>query len=67
MKEVEVELALSIINRKIAKLIENNKENDIHIFKKELMNLKEEEEKIYQLDEKTIKKVFDIYLKELKN
>ncbi len=67
MKEEEVGLALSIMNRRIAQFIKNNKEKDINVFKKQLMKLKEEEEKIYQLDEETIKKVFNIYLKELKS
>jgi len=66
MDEEKVEQALEIIQRKIAKLIKNNKEKDFEKFNNELKVLTDEREKIYDLDEQTIKKVFDIYLNELK-
>ena len=66
MKEHEVEFALEILHRKIAMFIRNNKEKDFKIFKEKLKELTNEEEKIYNLDEKIIKKTFEIYLKNLK-
>ena len=66
MKEEELEVAIDIMQRKIALFIRNNKEKDITVFKNELQKLLEEEDKIYELDEKTIQKVFTIYLEELK-
>ncbi|MCI8412217.1 MAG: hypothetical protein HFJ40_07340 [Clostridia bacterium] len=66
MDEIKLDVALDIIQRKIAYFIKNNKEKDIKIFKKQLEELLKEEEKIYELDEETIKKVFEVYLKEIK-
>ena len=57
MNEELVEISLEILHRKIAHFI---------TFKKELKILTDEEEKICELDEETIKKTFDVYLKELK-
>ena len=66
MDETKVEIALEIIQRKINRLIKNNKEKDFEKFNDELKILTEEREKIYDLDEETINKVFNIYLKEIK-
>lgn len=66
MDELNVELAIDIMQRKIAHFIRNNKETNLENFKEQLQELVEEEEKIYELDEKTIKKVYEIYLKEIK-
>lgn len=66
MDEIKVEMALDIIQRKISKLIKNNKETNFEKFNSQLKLLTEEREKIYDLDEEVINKVFDIYLKELK-
>ncbi len=66
MDELKLELAIDILQRKIAQFIRNNKEKDFEIFKKELQKLVEEEDKIYDLDEETINKVYEQYLKELK-
>ena len=66
MDELRVEVALEIIQLKIVHLLKDNKNNRDTI-KKELDTLIEEREKIYDLDEKTINKVYDIYLKEIKN
>lgn len=66
MNEIKVEIAIDIIQRKIAHFIRNNKEKNLEIFKKQLQELIEEENKIYELDEETINKVYEIYLNELK-
>lgn len=66
MDELKVEIAIDIMQRKIAHFIKNNKEKDIKKFKEELQKLAEEEEKIYELDEVTIEKVYEVYLKEIK-
>lgn len=66
MDELKVELAIDIMQRKIAHFIKNNKEKDIKKFKEQLQKLAEEEEKIYELDEATIEKVYEVYLKEIK-
>lgn len=66
MDELKVELAIDIMQRKIAHFIKNNTERDIEKFKEQLQKLAEEEEKIYELDEATIEKVYEVYLKEIK-
>ena len=66
MNEELVEISLEILHRKIAHFIRTNKEQDFNTFKEELKILTDEEEKICELDEETIKKTFDVYLKELK-
>ncbi len=66
MDELKVELAIDIMQRKIAHFIRNNKEKDLEKFKEQLQKLVEEEEKIYELDDETIEKVYEVYLKEIK-
>ena len=66
MDEAKFNVAIDIMRRKIAHFIRTNKEKDLKVFKEELQKLAEEEEKIYELDEETINKVFEVYLKELK-
>ncbi len=66
MDESKVELAIDIMQRKIAHFIRNNKETNLENFKEQLQQLIEEEEKVYELDEETIQKVYEIYLKEIK-
>ena len=66
MDEIKVEMALDIIQQKIRNLIKNNKDTNFENFQKQLKILTEEREKIYELDEETINKVFDVYLKEIK-
>lgn len=65
MDELKVELAIDIMQRKIAHFIRNNKETNLENFKQKLQQLIEEE-KVYELDEETIQKVYEIYLKEIK-
>ncbi len=67
MNELKVEVALEIIELKILHLIKNNTDKDFLIFKEKLNTLVEERDKIYELDEETIDKVYNVYLKEIKN
>lgn len=66
MDELKVEIALEIIQRKIVSLLKSNKEIDVDTAKETLKTLVEEREKIYNLDEETIEKVYNIYLDEVK-
>ncbi len=66
MDELDLDLAIDIMQRKISHFMRNNKEKDYSKFKEELQKLIEEEDKIYELDEETIKKVYNIYLNEIK-
>ena len=67
MNELDVEHALDVLNRKIAKYIRENKENDIEEFSKRLKEFTEEENKIYELDQETIERVLKEYLKNIKS
>ena len=66
MDELMVEIALEIIQRKIVSLLKSNKDIDVDTAKETLKTLVEEREKIYNLDEETIEKVYNIYLDEVK-
>ena len=66
MDELKVEIALEIIQRKIFSLLKSNKDVDVDTAKETLKTLVEEREKIYNLDEETIEKVYNIYLDEVK-
>lgn len=66
MNDKKIELAIDIIQRKIAHTLKSNKDVDRNKMKNELQKLIKEEEKIYELDEKIIDKVFNIYLKEIR-
>lgn len=66
MDELKVEIALEIIQRKIVSLLKSNKDIDVDTAKEILKTLVEEREKIYNLDEETIEKVYNIYLDEVK-
>lgn len=67
MDELRVKVALEIIELKIVHLIKNNKEKDLEKFKEQLNTLVAERDKIYELDEDTINKVYNVYLEEIKN
>ena len=56
------ELALEIINLKIAKEIKENKEKDFKKFKENILKLKDERKDIYSGDKRTIEKVIKEYL-----
>ena len=66
MDELKVEIALEIIQRKIVSLLKSNKDIDVDTANETLKTLVEEREKIYNLDEETIEKVYNIYLDEVK-
>lgn len=66
MDELKVEIALEIIQRKIVSLLKSNKDVDVDTAKETLKTLVEEREKIYNLDEETIEKIYNIYLDEVK-
>ena len=66
MDELKVEIALEIIQRIIVSLLKSNKDVDVDTAKETLKTLVEEREKIYNLDEETIEKVYNIYLDEVK-
>ena len=66
MDELKVEIALEIIQKKIVSLLKSNKDVDADTAKETLKTLLEEREKIYNLDEETIEKVYNIYLDEVK-
>ena len=66
MDELKVEISLEIIQRKIVSLLKSNKDVDVDTAKETLKTLVEEREKIYNLDEETIEKVYNIYLDEVK-
>ncbi|MBS5682180.1 MAG: hypothetical protein KHW52_05505 [Clostridium sp.] len=66
MDELKVEIALEIIQKKIVSLLKSNKDVDADTAKETLKTLVEEREKIYNLDEETIEKVYNIYLDEVK-
>ena len=66
MVDLKVEIALEIIQRKIVSLLKSNKDIDVDTAKETLKTLVEEREKIYNLDEETIEKVYNIYLDEVK-
>ena len=66
MDELKVEIALEIIQKKIVSLLKSNKDVDADTAKETLKTLVEEREKIYNLNEETIEKVYNIYLDEVK-
>lgn len=66
MNEIKVEIALEILQLKIINYIKNFNGNNIETFQEQLKKFKIERENIYKLNEETINKVYDIYLKEIK-
>ena len=60
------DLALYVINLKIADTIKTNKEKDYNKFKEKLNKLTNEKEMIYKKDENIINKVLTVYLEEVK-
>ena len=67
MDELKVEVALEIIQLKIVHFIKNNKEKDVNKFREQLNILTRERDKIYENDNETIDKVYNVYLEEIKN
>lgn len=66
MDEMRIDLALEIIQLKIIDYIKNYKGSDKEEFTQNLKLLVNEREKIYDLDEEVIDKVYNVYLKEIK-
>ncbi len=66
MNNNRLELAIYVINLKIANEIKNNKENNYEKFKENLEKLYKEKEEIYINKEETINKILTKYLEELK-
>lgn len=66
IKENKVELALYVINLKIANEIKNNTEENYEKFKNKINILNKEKEEIYKNNEKIIGKVLNTYLEEIK-
>lgn len=65
MEEYRVELAIQIIQIKIAEFIKNYKGKDKKEFIDTVRNLKRERTEIYKLNKEVINKVFNVYLKEI--
>lgn len=61
-----MELALYVINLKIANEIKNNTEENYEKFKNKINILNKEKEEIYKNNEKIIGKVLNTYLEEIK-
>lgn len=66
IKENKVELALYVINLKIANEINNNTEENYEKFKNKINILNKEKEEIYKNNEEIIGKVLNTYLEEIK-
>ena len=62
----QVELAINIINLKIAKEIKENKEKEFDKFKEKIVKLEDDRNQIYLGNEEIINKVIEKYLKEVK-
>ncbi len=62
----KIELAVNIINLKIAKEIKENKEKEYSKFKEKIISLENEREQIYLENEEIINKVLTKYLEEVK-
>ena len=61
-----LDLAVEIINLKIANTIKNSNGKKFNELEEEVTRLKNEREEIYKKDEKVINKVLTEYLKEVK-
>ena len=66
IKGNKVELALYVINLKIANEIKNNTEENYEKFKNKINILNKEKEEIYKNNEEIIGKVLNTYLEEIK-
>ena len=63
----KINLALEIINLKIAKEVKENTEKKYSEFTKKMKVLEDEKRAIYQNNEAVINRVIDVYGKEVKN
>ena len=62
----KIELAVNIINLKIAKEIKENKEKEYSKFKEKIISLENEREQIYLENEEILNKVLTKYIEEVK-
>ena len=66
MDELKMEIALEVIQLKIVHFIKNYTGKNSEDFQLKLRKLANERQKIYELDDDTINKVYDIYLKDIR-
>ena len=67
MRNIErLELAIEIINLKIAQEIKENKEKDYFAFRDKILDLKKEKKEIYLNNQEIIDKVLTKYLNEVR-
>lgn len=67
MDELVIEHALDILQRKVSLFLKEKHKLDFKDFEKQLKIFADEEDKIYDLDKETIKKVYEVYLNDIKN
>ncbi|OKZ56386.1 MAG: hypothetical protein BHV99_05410 [Clostridium sp. 26_21] len=61
-----IELAIEVINLKIAQEIKENKEKDYFAFRDKILDLKKEKKEIYLNNQEIIDKVLTKYLNEVR-
>ncbi len=61
----KVDLAIEVINKKIAKEINENTQKDYKKFEEKILNLKNEKKELYQDNEEVVEKVLKQYAPEL--
>lgn len=66
MDELDLDIALDVMQLKITDYIKNYKGNSKEEFIKGLKQLVKEKDKLYDLDQETIDKVYNEYLNEIK-
>ncbi|CCZ18403.1 MAG: hypothetical protein Q4C11_05905 [Clostridium sp.] len=64
--EEKIDLAMYVINLKIAKAIKENEEKDYEAFKTKIEKLTDEKREIYKGNQEIINKVLNVYLEEIK-
>jgi hypothetical protein len=67
MDSNKIELALYVINLKIAEEIKNNTEKDFEKFKEKMEVFYKEKEEVYKENEEVVNKILTVYLEEFKN
>lgn len=66
MNEFVVEHALDVLQRKVALFLKEKHKGNFQDFERQLKVFASEEDKIYDLDEETIRKVYEVYLRDIK-
>ena len=64
--EEKIDLAMYVINLKIAKAIKENEEKDYEAFKTKIEKLTDEKREINKGNQEIINKVLNVYLEEIK-